>query len=90
MLISDLFITILLGTPLRLVCGCENVIGKLSRRGKYQQEQASPNQVQAMKGPAVIAHTWVEEVLTGLKLVAVKSVTIPLTFGSWLSNKCIF
>ena len=27
--------------------------------------------------------TWVEEVLTGLKLVTVKSVTTPLTFGYW-------
>ena len=36
------------------------------------------------------SNTWVEEVLTGWKLVTVKSVTTPLTFGCWWSNKCNF
>ena len=35
-------------------------------------------------------HTWVEEVLTGLKLATVKRVTTQLAFGYWWSNKCIF
>ena len=33
---------------------------------------------------------WGEEVLIGLKLATVKSVTTPLTFGYWWLNQCIF